>query len=70
MMIVIKNVIGKIKDKMSGKVISEFIGLKSNIYSLNTVDDEEKVRAKGVNKKLIHDEFYNVLFNKKFLDII
>ena len=70
MMIVIKNVIGKIKDKMSGKVISEFIGLKSNIYSLNTVDDEEKVRAKGVNKKLIHDEFYNVLFNKKLLDII
>ena len=29
-----KNVIGKIKDEFKGKIISEFIGLKSKMYSL------------------------------------
>ena len=62
-----KKVIGKMKDEMSGKVISEFIGLKSKMYSLVTADDEEKVRTKGVNKGLGHDEFYDVLFNKKVI---
>ena len=52
---------------MSGKVISEFAGLKSKMYSSVTVDDEEKVRAKGVNKKLRHDEFYDVLFDEKVI---
>ena len=60
-----KKVIGKMKDAMSGKVISEFVGLKSEMYSLVTVDDEEKVRAKGINKKLRHDEFYDGLLDKK-----
>ena len=55
------------KDEMSGKVIFEFVRLKSKMYSLVTVDDEEKVRAKGVNKKLRHDEFYDVLFDKKVI---
>ena len=57
-----KKVIGKMKDELSGKVISEFIGLKSKMYSLITVDDEEKIRAKVVNKKLKHSEFVDVLF--------
>ena len=60
-------VLGKMKDEMSGKVISEFVGLKSKMYSLVTGDDEEKARAKGVNKKLRHDEFYDVLFDKKVI---
>ena len=58
-----KKVIGKMKDEMNSKVISEFVGLKLKMYSLVTVDDEEKVRAKGINKKLRHDEFYDVLFD-------
>ena len=62
-----KKVIGKMKDEMSGKVISEFVGLKLKMYSLVTVDDEEKVRAKGVSKTLRHDEFYDVLFDKKVI---
>ena len=54
------------KDEMGGKVIAEFVGLKPKMYLRITVDDKEKVRAKGVNKKLKHSEFY-VLFNKKIV---
>ena len=62
-----KKVIGKMKDELSGKVISEFIGLKSKMYSLISVDNEEKIRAKGVNKRLKHSEFVDALFNKKVI---
>ena len=55
------------KDELSGKVISEFIGIKSKMYSLISVDDEEKIRAKSVNKKLKHSELVDVLFNKKVI---
>ena len=46
-----KNAIGDVKDKIKRKIISEFVGLKSKIYSLISVDDEEVIKAKGVNKK-------------------
>ena len=53
------------KDEMCGKVIFEFIGLR--MYSLITVDDKEKKRAKDVNKKLKHSKFADVLFNKNVI---
>ena len=37
------------------------------MHSLITVDDEEVTKAKGVNKKIEHKEFVNVLFNKKVI---
>ena len=46
-----KNVIGKMKDEFKGRKINEFIGLKSKMYSLISVDDEEVTKARGVNKK-------------------
>ena len=36
-----KNVIGKMKDEVKGKIISEFVGLKSKMYSLIAADSEE-----------------------------
>ena len=36
-----KKVIGKMKDEFKEKIISEFVGLKSKMYSLIDVDDEE-----------------------------
>ena len=36
-----KKVIGKMKDEIEGKVIAEFVGSKSKMYLLITVDDEE-----------------------------
>ena len=41
-----KNVIGKIKDEFKGKNINEFVGLKSKMYSLIRVDDEEVYKSK------------------------
>ena len=63
-----KKVIGKMKDQLKGKIISDFVGLKSKIYSLISVNDEEvKEKAKGANKKIKHKEFVDVLFNKKVI---
>ena len=45
-----KEVGGKLKDELSGKISFEFIGLKSKMCSLISVDDEEKIKAKVVNK--------------------
>ena len=46
-----KKVIGKMKDELKGKVISDFVGLKSKMYSLISVYNEEFTKAKGVNKE-------------------
>ena len=62
-----KKVIGKMKDEFKGEIISEFVGLKSKMYSLISVNDEEVTKAKGVNKKIKHKEFVDVLFNKKVI---
>ena len=55
------------KDEFKGKKINEFAGLKQKMYSLIRVDDEEVTKAKGVNKKIRHKEFVDVLFNKKVI---
>ena len=52
------------KDEFKGRIISEFVGLKSKTYTLISVDDEEVTKAKGVNKKIRHKEFVDALFNK------
>ena len=62
-----KTVIGKMKDEIKGKIISEFVRLKSKMYSLIDVNDEEVTKAKGVNKKIKHKEFFDVFFNKKVI---
>ena len=46
-----KKVIGKMGDEFKGEIVSEFAGLKSKMYSLISVDNEEVTKAKGVNKK-------------------
>ena len=60
-----KKVLGKMKRELNGSKIVEFVGLKSKMYSLISSDGKEINKAKIVNKKLRHDEYLHVLFNKK-----
>ena len=76
-----KKVIDKIKDlkreefkgrevqneEFKGIIISEFVKLKSKMYSLIDVDDEEFTKAKGVNRRMRDKEFCDVFFNKKVI---
>ena len=63
-----KKVIGKAKDEFKEKIISEFIRLKSKIYSLIAVGGKEIKNAKGVKKNVVqninHKEYIDVLLNK------
>ena len=60
-------VIGKIKDVSEGKIIDEFLGLKSKMYSMKNIDGKESNTAKGVNIATEFNEFKDTLFNKKIL---
>ena len=44
-----KKVIGKMKHELEGKIIGEFAGLKSKMYSMKNIDGKESSTAKGVN---------------------
>ena len=50
-------VVGKFKDELEGKIITEFVGLRSKLYSL-TIQDEIKQKkvAKGVKKCVINNK--------------
>ena len=59
-----KKVIGKMTDEFRRKIISEFAVLKSQMYSLVDVDDEESKKAKGIYRSaargIRHNKFVNV----------
>ena len=61
-----KKVIGKIKDEFVGVIITEFVGLKSEMYSIKN-DDKEHKTAKGVSIATQFNKFKIVLFNKKII---
>ena len=70
-----KKVIGKMKHEFKVKIIDEFAGLKSKIYSIKFHNDsiifhndgKESNTAKGVNIATEFNEFKDTLFNKKIL---
>ena len=64
-----KKVIGKMKDEYGGVIIDDFVGLKSKMYSIKKIDGSEPITAKVVNTATELNEFKDVLFNKKSLDI-
>ena len=55
------------KDKSEGKIIGEFVGLKSKMYSMKNIDGKESNTAKGVNIATEFNEFKDTLFNKKII---
>ena len=66
-----KNVIGKMKDEFRARIINEFVRLKPKMYPLITVDSEDVRKTKGFDKNVVrnigHEEYINVLFNKKMM---
>ena len=53
------------KDEFNKVKIIEFVGLESKMYS--SVDNKKVNKAKGKNKQLRHEDYVNVLFNKKIV---
>ena len=60
-----KKVLGKMKDESNGDKVDGFVGLKSKMYSLISFDGKKVNKATGVNLKLRHKEYVDILFNKK-----
>ena len=59
------------KDETDGVAIEEFVRLMPKIYSYLVDDNNKHKKAKGVNKNVVatisHNEYKNVMFNKKCL---
>ena len=67
-----KKVIGKFKDEAEGIPIVEFVGLRSKMYSYIKDNEQGSRTAKGIKKNVMkqqlqHDNYKDVLFNKKQL---
>ena len=57
------------KDKSEGKVINEFVELKSKMYSMKNIDGKESNTAKLVNIEFEFNEFKDTLSTRKYSDI-
>lgn len=64
--IINKKVPGLFKDEMGGKIIEEFVGLRSKLYCIRTIDKTIK-KAKGTKKSVVKNlnmrDYKNVLYN-------
>ena len=65
-----KKVIGKFKDEAAGIPITEFVGLRSKMYSYIKDNQKGGKTAKGIKKNviknnIIHDDYKETLFNNK-----
>ena len=65
-----EKVIGKFKDEAGGIPITEFVGLRSKLYSYIKDDNKGGKTAKGIKKNVIkeditHDDYKDTLFNNK-----
>lgn len=61
-------VLGMMKDENCGKVMKEFVGLRSKMYSINIQNDKDIKKSKGVRKCVLSkysiDSYRHCLFNK------
>ena len=64
LMRLIKKVIGKMKDEFGGVIVTEFVGLKSKMYSIKKIDGKE---YNAVSIATEFDKFKDVLFNEKII---
>ena len=55
------------KNESKGKIIDEFVGLKSKMCCMKNIDGKESNTAKVVNIATEFKEFKDTLFNKKII---
>ena len=66
-----KKAIGMFKTEASGRIIEEFVGLRSKLYSFKMFDDgKESKKCKGINQQVVrnfisHEHYKNCLFEEK-----
>ena len=63
--------IGMFKDEIDNDIITEFVGLRSKMYSILTNNEKHKATCKGINrltkKTINHNLYKQVLFNEQQL---
>ena len=64
-----KRAIGKTKDEFGGIIATEFVGLKSKMYSIKKINDKELDTAKGVNIATEFNDLKMFYLIKKLLGI-
>ena len=68
-----KKVLGKFKDELKSKIITEFVALKPKMYSFECIDNilsiKNKNKCKGVKKSvdLKHNEYKQSLFTEEII---
>ena len=55
------------KDESEGKIIGEYVGLKSKMHSMKNIDGKESNTTKEVNIVTAFNEFKDMLLNKKII---
>ena len=55
------------KNESEEKMNDEFVGLKSEVHSMKTIDGKESNNAEGVNIATVFNEFKDTLFNQGVL---
>ena len=63
-----KNVIGKFKGELGGKIVTEFCALRAKAYAYKLDDDTEMKKAKGrmksiVKREILSKNYVDALFN-------
>ena len=65
-----KKVLGMFKDEAAGKIIKEFVGLRSKLYSFKMEEGKETKKCKGVKKRVVenyitHEDYKSCLITGK-----
>ena len=65
-----KKVLRMFKDEAGGKIIDEFVGSRSKLYSFKMLEGNETKKCKGVTKSVVkksiaHEDYKTCLFNDK-----